>query len=319
MSRCGRRLWAVLFIGKKVMSQCTHLILWLECTCNATYLACVLNSILNLRYVWHASCACAVHWSAITIAAPRTSDSDRCILRRILFDPVLYDRCHECWRPCFPALVWALASSSALHRRKGAMPWSQETVVRYWCPLGHECGKENNHFLDVANKEVAEQVLAQHLRSQYFHRAAGRAEESIAEFVSLAHYVRFKQEVYYRSPPRSMRQVRASGGDASCRGRGRDIYRKPNTVIRSLSRSRCKRQRDMEYMSFQLQTIGPHGLSQATSTTEHKHSASGPLENDRIGGESGMLKLDNSAGSSIRSRSSEYKRKNAFLDGAAYQ
>jgi hypothetical protein len=75
----------------------------------------------------------------------------------------------------------------------------------------------------------------------------------------------------------------------------------------------------MEYMSFQLQTIGPHGLSQATSTTEHKHSASGPLENDRIGGESGMHKLGNSAGSRIRSRSSEYKRKNAFLDGAAYQ
>ena len=166
----------------------------------------------------------------------------------------------------------------------------------------------------MANKEVAEKLLAQHLRSSYSHHAACRSQESIAEFVSLAHYVRFKQEVYYRSPPRSMRQVRDSGRDASCRGRGREIPRKANTVIHALSRSRCKRQRDMEYMSFQLQTIRPHGLSQATSTTEHKHSASGSLPSDRIGGESGMHMLGNSAGSSIVSRSSEYKGKKRFFE-----
>jgi hypothetical protein len=36
------------------------------------------------------------------------------------------------------------------------MPWGQETVVRFWCPLGEECGKKNRHFKDdAANRKAA--------------------------------------------------------------------------------------------------------------------------------------------------------------------
>jgi hypothetical protein len=173
------------------------------------------------------------------------------------------------------------------------MPWGQETVVRFWCPLGEECGKQNRLFNDAANREAAEQHIAQHLRSFPTHRDIGWDEGNIAEFVSNAHYCRFKKEVYFKSPPRSMKGD--SGSDASRRGRGREHTHRKDRVVRSRSRSRIIRQKDMEYMSFQLQAIRQHGHWQATSTTKHKHSASGSLPS---------VMLDESAGSSIVSSSS---------------
>jgi hypothetical protein len=176
------------------------------------------------------------------------------------------------------------------------MPWAQETVVRCWCPLGDECGKKNKYFSDAENREAAEQQLAHHLRSQPAHVESDLDAGSIADMVSTANYCRFKKDVYFRSPPRSMNVD--SGSDASNRGRGREHARSRDRA-RSRSRSRTRRQRAMEDMSFQLQAIKQHGHSQAMSTTKHEDSVSGSLPSIRIGGRSGMHMLCESAGSSI--------------------
>jgi hypothetical protein len=89
MSRCGRRLWAVLFIGTTVISQCTHLILWLECKLNAT-----LNDFIRLNED-EASSMCKHTKLALCLACVMcmrcalVSDHDRCLCWRNLHAPAI--------------------------------------------------------------------------------------------------------------------------------------------------------------------------------------------------------------------------------------
>jgi hypothetical protein len=177
------------------------------------------------------------------------------------------------------------------------MPYLKKTVIRFWCPLGDECGKKNSYLNDAENREAAEQQLEQHLRSKPAHIDAGHDEQSIRDAISVATYEEIEKESYTKSPPRSTKGDRDDGRGEKAAGKGSRAIGKGNDSSRERSRSRAKRERLMEDMNTELLALRQQVARQNTSTTMKKHSSSGAVPTDRIGGESGMHILTENAGS----------------------
>jgi hypothetical protein len=191
------------------------------------------------------------------------------------------------------------------------MPHFRKTIIRFWCPLGDECGKKS-HLNDAENREAAEQALEQHLRSQPAHVGAGHDEQSIIDAITVAKYEELEKEWYTRSPPRSTtdgkgKKAAGKGSRAIGKGNARDDSRRDarRDRERSRSRSHAKGQRLIEDMKTELIALKQQMATQKTSTTMQLHSMSGSVPNVHIGGESGMHILTDSAssGSSIVSSS----------------
>jgi hypothetical protein len=150
-------------------------------------------------------------------------------------------------RGCFLVVSWRMAQS-AVRAARGAMPYFKKRVIRYWCPLGDECGKKNSHLNYAENREAEEQQLAQHLRGQPAHVEAGMDEESIADAVSIANYEDFEKEVYTRSPPRSTKGDRADVKGEKAAGRDTRAIGTGNAS--DASRRDARRDRDRSIAVF---------------------------------------------------------------------
>jgi hypothetical protein len=169
------------------------------------------------------------------------------------------------------------------------MPWVKKTVIRFWCPLGDECGKKNSYLSDAENREFAEAQLEQHLRSQPAHVAAGHDDSFIMDNITFAQYEVFEKEYYSKSPPRSTKGDKADVKGDKAAGKGIGVRGKRKRGWPERAGPRDNHQRKLDDMHAELNELRQQVAAQKTSTSTamEKASGTGSKPPDRFWGESG--------------------------------
>jgi hypothetical protein len=180
------------------------------------------------------------------------------------------------------------------------MPWVKKTVIRFWCPLGDECGKKNSYLSDAENREFAEAQLEQHLRSQPAHIAAGHDDQSIIDNITIATYEEYEKEYYSKSPPRSTKGDKGDVKGDKAGGKGRGVIGKGKGERPERARTSDNDQRLLDDVHAQLNELRQQVAAQKTSTSTamEKASGTGSKPPDRFSGESGTHTSTEHAGSS---------------------
>ena len=150
-------------------------------------------------------------------------------------------------RAILSASQLACGHACSLHGHASSkMPWAKKTCVRFWCPIGEICGKNNSYMGDADTVEDAEARLRQHIETQPDHVSADMSATDIDEAIK-AMPIENHEKDYWICSPTAKRKGKGKGAGKDWqkkRSRTRSGSRKKKRSSRTRSTSRSRRDRD---------------------------------------------------------------------------